>query len=151
MTTAAPLQEFMQDTTKYARRCSRWQRCSVNHCKLMPPEIRQYQQIDRMDPNQVCLENLRDRLRIVEEARADGIELGTGLTDREARLIASGKATIESLIAEFDRKHAGRLQRVMEMHAGRATQKAKTGVRDEGTPEDDPEVTPEHEASTDGQ
>jgi hypothetical protein len=141
------VQEVMQDTTKYARRCSRWLVCSVNRCPLSLPADREHQQIDSADPETVCKENLRGRLRVVEEARADGIELGDALTDRERRAIETGKATVESIIADRDRIADSLRRRGERLASQNGRQRVKTGGVVDETQADPPDTSTQREAS----
>jgi hypothetical protein len=153
MNTAALQESIMLDESKYSRRCSRWDRCSVNKCPLALPEVRQYQKIDASDPERTCLENLKHRLRIVQEAKAqDGVDLGDGLTDRERKGVEAGTATVESIIAGFERKADNLRAKVAAMIDGsqKARQTAQTGAGEEEIPADAPETHPDQESSTEG-
>ena len=101
----------MTDQSTYPRLCSRWFFCSVNRCPLSPNQ--EYQRIHPDDPEKLCKENLRERLVIVAKARAEGVELGDGMTDLERR---SGRS-IEEIAAERDRISAQRREAAMKMLA----------------------------------
>ena len=135
----------MQDTTKYPRRCSRWVKCSVNECPLMPPEVREHLRTVSEDPEKTCLENLRHRQEIVEQARQDGVDLGDGLTRQEQKAVETGKTTVEAIIARRDEIEKREAVKVAAMNASRW---GKKGTPVEGTPSGDSQEPPEHDPST---
>lgn len=90
------------DETKYPRMCPRWQLCSVNQCPL--DALQAVRVIHPNDPEQVCKSNIRERLEIIAKARAEGVELGDGMTEKERK---SGW-TVEELATERDRITADR-------------------------------------------
>lgn len=140
------IQEGMtgNEAIAFCKRCPKFVTCSVNICPL--DRLNTERTFCAFDPERTCKLHLRDRLAIVEKAKAEGIEIpGGGFTRNEQNALDKGR-TLDELLAEWDalverqsKRGARGSQYLAQARAAKALKDASGGCRDA---EEGPGTTP---------